>query len=255
VLILGCGFTGSRVAHLMRERGFDVVCTSRSGAAGVAFDAAHPDALADLLMPETLVLHSIPVGGIADALRKKPPARVVYLSTTGVYGDAKVVNETTPPAPDGQRFQEEQAVLAGPWSALVLRPAAIYGPGRGIHASMRAGKYRLVEDGANFVSRIHADDLAAHAAAALLSDLTGAYPVADEAPCTSREIAEFCAKLLAMPVPRSASREEVSVTSRADRRVDGSAIRRALGLQLQYPSYLEGVPACLEAEARALAIS
>jgi nucleoside-diphosphate-sugar epimerase len=239
----------------MRERGFDVVCTSRGGAAGIAFDAARPDALEDLVIPGTLVLHSIPVGGIANALRKKPPVRVVYLSTTSVYGDAKVVDETTPPAHEGPRFQEEQAVLDGPWSALVLRPAAIYGPGRGIHASMRAGKYRLVEDGANFVSRIHVGDLAAHAVFALLSDLTGAYPVADEAPCTSREIAEFCAKLLGMPVPASMPREEVGETRRADRRVDGSAIRRALGLRLQYPSYREGVPACLEAEARALAIS
>ena len=97
--------------------------------------------------------------------------------------------------------------------------------------------------GETFVSRIHVDDLAAHVEAGLLSDICGAYPVADEEPCTSREIAEFCAKLLDLPMPRSAEAK-----GRADRRVDGSAIRRALGIKLMYPSYRVGIPAALKAQ-------
>ena len=34
-------------------------------------------------------------------------------------------------------------------------------------------------------------------------------------------------------------------TRRANRRVDGTAIRRALGLSLRYPSYREGIVASL----------
>ena len=68
---------------------------------------------------------------------------------------------------------------------MILRPAAIYGPGRGVHVSMEEGRFRFVGGGDNFVSRIHVDDLAAHVEAALLSDITGAWPVADEHPCTS----------------------------------------------------------------------
>jgi nucleoside-diphosphate-sugar epimerase len=82
------------------------------------------------------------------------------------------------------------------------------------------------------------DDLAAHVEAGLLSDITGAYPVADDEPCTSREIAEFCAKLLDLPMP-----PEQAKTFSTSRRVDGSAIRRALGITLRYPSYRVGVPA------------
>jgi nucleoside-diphosphate-sugar epimerase len=111
---------------------------------------------------------------------------------------------------------------------------------------MRRGEFRLRGDGSNWISRIHADDLAAHLESALFSDVTGAYPVADEHPCPSAEIAEFCARLLGLPLPASARDHELSETRRADRRVDGSAIRRLLGISLRYPSYLTGIPASLE---------
>ena len=191
----------------------------------------------------SLVLHSIPPEGAPDVIRLlgDAPARVVYLSTTGVYGAAHLVDETT--AVDWSsdrarvRLEAEQAISAGPWSTLILRPAAIYGPGRGVQESVRRGTY---PPGENFISRIHVDDLAAHAEAALLSDVTGAYPVADEEPCTSREIAEFCANLLGVELPKNpAPRPRVF----GDRKVDGSAIRRLLGVTLRYPSDRTGIPA------------
>jgi nucleoside-diphosphate-sugar epimerase len=170
------------------------------------------------------------------------PARVVYLSTTGVYGAAPFVDESTGVDPRTEqhqlRLEEEGRVAAGPWPSLILRPAAIYGPGRGVQESIRRGACRVDE---NFVSRIHVDDLAAHVEAALLSDVSGAYPVADEEPCSSREIAEFCARLLGLPLPSPAPAKAGSI----NRRVDGSAIRRALGITLSYPSYRVGIPASI----------
>jgi nucleoside-diphosphate-sugar epimerase len=261
-LILGGGFTGGRVARMLRERGWDVTSTNRSGTGGLKLDVndrTSLERLSEAVHAETVVLHSIPVPGVLGALRAKPPARVVYLSTTGVYGATAIVDETTPVAPrtlrEQLRVDEEQEVQEGPWQATVLRPAAIYGPGRGIHASMRQGKYQLMGEGMNYVSRIHVDDLARLACAAMLSDLTGAYPVADDEPCTSREIAEYCAKLLGVPMPASAPAELMGETRRGDRRVNGSAIRKLLGVTLQYSSYREGIAACLEEEARAFSTS
>jgi len=189
------------------------------------------------------VVHSIPPDGppgLIEALGDAP-ARVVYISSTAVYGEALFVDESTPV--DGRteraalRLEVERTVSAGPWSSLILRAAAIYGPGRGVQESLQRGACR-VDD--SFVSRIHVDDLAAHVEAGLLSDLRGAYPVADEEPCTSREITEFCARLLDLPVPSSSLAK-----ARATRRVDGSAIRLALSITLQYPSYRVGIPAAL----------
>jgi nucleoside-diphosphate-sugar epimerase len=110
---------------------------------------------------------------------------------------------------------------------------------------MRAGKYRLPGDGSNFISRIHVDDLAAHCVAALDSSLTGAFPVADEAPCPAREIAEYCSHLLGVPMPEFTEILPGDDTRRANRRVDGRAIRAALGITLRYPGYRQGIEASL----------
>ena len=252
VLILGCGFTGQRVARRFLARGFHVTGTTRTPASLASLiqlgaDVTTIDDLAKILHPGVLVLHSIPPPGPADLFGTlgSAPGRVVYLSTTGVYGSATNVDATTPVDPQSDRarprLEAEQRVAAGPWSSLILRPAAIYGPGRGVQESLPRGAYY---SGDNYVSRIHVEDLAAHAEAALLSDLEGAYPVADEEPCTTREIADFCARLLHLPsVPQPAQGTKARATS--NRRVDGSAIRRALGITLKYPSYRTGIPASL----------
>jgi nucleoside-diphosphate-sugar epimerase len=105
--------------------------------------------------------------------------------------------------------------------------------------------YHLPGDGSNWVSRIHVEDLSAIVEHAVFSDLTGSFPVADDYPCMSREIAEFCAELLRVPFPASDDLESLHPTLRANRRVDGSAIRRLLGVSLRYPSYREGIPAAI----------
>jgi nucleoside-diphosphate-sugar epimerase len=257
ILILGCGFTGQRVARRFLARGNPVTATTRTPAhlASLTQLGARVITLDDLaahLHPGVRVLHSIPTPeptNLPEALGAAP-ARVVYLSTTAVYGSATQVDATTPVDLQSERarprLEAEQRVAAGPWSSLILRPAAIYGPGRGVQESLPRGAYYSDD---NYVSRIHVDDLAAHAEAALLSELEGAYPVADEEACTTREIAEFCARLLHLPsVPQPLPGTKVRTTS--NRRVDGSAIRRALGITLTYPSYHTGIPASLSVTTR-----
>jgi nucleoside-diphosphate-sugar epimerase len=159
------------------------------------------------------------------------------------------VDHTTPAAPDNDegraRLATENLVLSAFDSAMVLRVAAIYGPGRGVHVRMAEGRFQLAGAGENYVSRIHVEDLATHIEAALDTDIGGAWPVADEFPCTSREIAEFCARLLGLPVPASVDPVALHHTRRANRRVDGSTIRSVLGISLRFPGYREGIPASL----------
>jgi nucleoside-diphosphate-sugar epimerase len=274
--IIGCGYTGRRVAKLLLEAGVPLTATTRhtasleklarAGARVLRLDVEEPQMLTvlqDSNLQDSRVLLSVPTlrgddGRLADPTARlvealgDAPARVVYLSTTGVYGNVREVNETTPPAPVTERqrlrLEAEQAVARGLWPSLILRPAAIYGPGRGAHVALREGRFPLAGEGSNFISRIHVDDLAALAAKALLSEITGAYPVADREPCTSREIAEFSARLLGVPMPPSVTEAELSETRRSDRRVDGSAICRLLGVELRYPSYRQGIPAALAEE-------
>ncbi len=198
------------------------------------------------------VLHSIPPPDytvkLLEALRPVRPARMVYISTTGVYGPAEIVDERTPVAPntpkDSLRVQTESLLAAGDWSTLILRPAAIYGPERGVHYSVKHGTFQVPADGGRIISRIHVDDLADHLIAGLCGTITGAFPVADTEPCPSMDVVVLTAQLLNLPVPVAPS-----IPPAAGRRVDGSAYRKTLGLVLRYPSYRQGVPACLAAEA------
>ena len=235
---------------------------AEAGAKVLRFDVTDPATFAQLkreVREGTIVLHSLPVVGRPNALWDPTPrvlellgdspARMVYLSTTGVYGNIREVDETTAAAPVTERqrlrLAAEQAVAAGPWASLILRPAAIYGPGRGVHARLREGSFKLLGDGSNFISRIHVDDLASIVVAALFCELTGAYPAADDGPCRSREIVAFCAELLGLPLPPAVGPDELDETRRTNRRVDGGAIRRLLGVELAYPSYRVGIPAAL----------
>ncbi len=258
-LLLGCGYTARRVALRLAASGARVVCTNRKrstlpGCECIELDAADPvspSQLARHVSVGATVLHSIPPPDytveLLEALRPLRPARVVYISTTGVYGPAAIVDERTPVAPDtpndSLRVQTESLLAAGAWSTLILRPAAIYGPERGVHHSVRRGTFQSPADGGRLISRIHVDDLADHLIAGLGGTIIGAFPVADEEPCPSTDVAVLTAQLLNLPVPVAPSKPPA-----AGRRVDGSAYRRALGLVLRYPSYRQGVPACLAAE-------
>lgn len=270
-LIIGCGFTAQRTARTLLKAGWDVTATSRSpenlapleaaGARLVRFDAARErriEAAAEgasvLLSVPTLKLDGQllePTPSLVAALHGQP-RHLTYLSTTGVYGATRKVDERTPASPQTERQKlrasAEDAVQSHGCSALVLRPAAIYGPGRGVHQAMREGRFRLPRDPSRLVSRIHVDDLAAIVARALQQRVEGAYPVADECPATSAEVARHCASLLDLPVPDAVADDCLSETRRADRRVDGSAILRLLGMRLRYPSFREGIPACIAAE-------
>ena len=270
-LIIGCGFTARRTAELLLRAGWDVTATSRTperlaglealGAHPIRFDVARDrrvKALAEgasvLLSVPTLNVEgrlSEPTAGLVNALQGTP-RHLTYLSTTGVYGSVRNVNEHTPIAPESERQRlrasAEDAVRSHGCRSLVLRPAAIYGPGRGVHQAMRAGRFRLPRDSSRLVSRIHVDDLAMIVARGIQQCAEGAYPVADECPASSADVARYCSELLDLPPPEVVPDESLSETRRSDRRVNGSAIRSILGVRLRYPSYREGIPACVAAE-------
>jgi nucleoside-diphosphate-sugar epimerase len=257
-LILGAGFTAGRVARRLVAAGADVVVTNRermeiAGARCLALNiTATPNLrpLEPFLASGTVILHSIPMFSgtpeLVEFLRPFRPARVVYFSTTGVYGATERVDEHTLPGPetekDRARMDAERTLAEGPWSTMILRPAGIYGPKRGVHWSVRQGNFRRAP-GNRVVSRIHVDDLTEHAVRAMQSAAIGAFPVADEEPCPSLEVAEWTVQYLRIPFVVGAAEEQ-----RGGRSVDGSAVRKVLGVELRYRSFREGIPACLEAE-------
>lgn len=270
VIIFGLGFTGKRLAlRLLRNataegrapRVFAAVrgverfpdLTGIGLTAVEITDARHG---VPALPKGATVVHLIPPVPDPDNLRIRnliesvEPARVVYISATSVYGDQLDVDENSIAQPgderSARRAEEERWVAAGAWSSLILRAAAIYGPGRGVHTALREGRIPR-SAGSGIVSRIHVDDLAALAEAGIQSELRGAWPVADDTPCSSAEIADWCAVHLRLENLRQTAQNFPI----AGRRVNGVAIREKLGIALTYPSWQAGLLACFEEEQRA----
>jgi nucleoside-diphosphate-sugar epimerase len=190
---------------------------------------------------------------LRETILELAPKRVVYVSSTGVYGVHTDVDCDTPAEPNDERgrlrLEEERWIASGPWTGLILRAAAIYGPARGVHAALREGKMPRGA-GSGIVSRIHVEDLAAIIDAGLFADLQGAWPVADDEPCPTEEIAAWCIESGYAPYVqlKAAGQYETPGRPIAGRKVDGRKIREMLGVELKYPSWRTGVAASLAEE-------
>jgi uncharacterized protein YbjT (DUF2867 family) len=254
VILLGIGFTTRRLAPRILRRGVPVYAAVRDSgrfddlaALGVQLrDLPHPDGL-----PQNGVLiHSVPPlpadesSVLRNFILQLAPRRIVYISSTGVYGNQPVVDENTATlASDDKarvRIEEEQWLQAGAWQSLIIRPAAIYGPGRGVHVRIREGRMPRSEPG-GVTSRIHVDDLTAIVETGAFSDLTGAWPFADDYPCASAEVAAWFADIAGIDLNKE-WREALPVWGR---KVNGRKIRELLGVDLRYPRYDAGIRACL----------
>ena len=154
------------------------------------------------------------------------------------------------------RIAEESAVdmarLAG-LSTVVLRLAAIYGPGRGVRERLKAGSYKLIDDGAHFFSRVHVDDIVGIIRAAAAARAGGRRLL------RRRRLADDPARVrrLAGGAPRRARRRRRCRRWRRARRaarvrnrkVSNARLRRELDYRFRHPSYVEGEQA-IEAEER-----
>jgi len=283
VFIVGCGDIGRRVARLAQEGGAAVTALARSeetaqklrelGIESVPGDLDDPSTLTALPTRGAVVFYFAPPpgGGFTDprmrsfCLSVQPgeePAKVVYISTSGVYGDSgdELVTEETPPDPKtsrGRRRYDAETVLAA-WgkergvAVVILRVTGIYGPGRLPLQHLTSGQPVLVESEARFTNRIHSDDLARVCMAAAARGEDGdIFNVSDGRPGTMTEYFTVCADALGLPRPRQVTLEEARqvmsplmlsyVTE--SRRLDNRKMLEKLGITLRYPTLAEGVRA------------
>jgi len=259
VVILGLGFTTQRLARRLRMRGVAVYAAVRQPERFAEFEAIGVRlcrmATEDIPAGATVV-HSVPPlaepdnSAIHSLITGILPRRILYISSTGVYGAQTEVNATTPVSPNDEKGRArvaEEKWIADPAfpgrSSLILRSAAIYGPGRGVHVRLREGK--LPRGSGGVVSRIHVDDLASILEAGIESGLEGAWPVADGCPAASEEVVAWCADHMGRLALPGGSAQHFPV---AGRRVDGTKIRELLDVELKYASYQTGIPASLQEE-------
>lgn len=253
-VVVGAGYTGARVAELLRARGDAVVTTRRRD--GFDLAVANEDAIAVLVRGAAVVVVTAPPSGpdgvaegrLGEVAGREGVARIVYISSTGVYapaGGAWVGEDfaTAPVSPSGRaRLAAERAIAGGPVSCVCLRAAGIWGPGRGAVERLRAGTYRVIGDGDTYVSRVHVDDLA-HAVV-LAGDARApspAYNVADDEPCTSNELVAEAVRTLGVGEPARISLDQVDADVAgmftANRRIANARLKAELGWVPRFPSW------------------
>jgi nucleoside-diphosphate-sugar epimerase len=281
LLIVGCGDIALRALPQL-ARNYQVFGLVRGvaqadriaalGAIPVTGDLDNPATLAALAGAADLVLHLAPPGesgerdqrsaNLIAALSTRPPERMVYISTSGVYGDCDGawVDEDRPLAPQTvralRRVDAERSLLAwGEQSGLavtVLRVPGIYAAERLPLAHLRRGAPVLRAEDDVYPNHIHADDLAAVCLAALERGVAGrAYNASDDSEIKMGDYFDLVADRVRLPraprVARAAAEagaiaEGLLSFMRESRRLVNTRMKAELGVHLRYPSVYEGVP-------------
>ena len=283
LLIVGCGDIGLRVLRLVHPRWRVLALTSSPARVPALRALGAVPLIGNLDVPATLGR----LGGLADAVLHlaPPPAqgdadtrtqallralarggrvqRLVYASTSGVYGDAQGArfDETRAVAPATararRRVDAEQRVRGyGRASAVcvsVLRIPGIYASDReGGHPRERLARGTPVLAAADdvFTNHIHADDLARACVAALWRGAPQRiYHASDDTEMLMGDYFDLAAELSGLPKPPRLSRAlaaarlsplQLSFMGES-RRLVNQRLKRELRLRLRWPSVREGL--------------
>lgn len=280
VLILGCGYTGQRLAQWLVHQSIAVSVTNRSGKAiaslaAPVFAFEYSPGEAKLLPDEafsnvTHVLSTIapdaqgidPVAAsLMPTLQRLNLAWFGYLSTTGVYGDTQGawVTENSPLLSQNLRSQHriniEATFLKSGLPAHIFRLPGIYGPGRSIFERLRSGTANHIHKPGHVFSRIHVDDIVQALWCSMRSPSPGTlYNIADDEPSEPSTLILEGSKLLGIAPPPAQPLDAATLSRMAAsfwqecRRVSNQKMKEQLGVQLLYPTYREGLNACLSEE-------
>jgi len=283
IFIVGCGDIGSLLAANWRDRGANVTALVRSEASRrrlqglglntVDGDLDSPETLGNLPLSDTVLYYLAPpprqgegdsrMHHFVASLAKGPlPQRIVYISTSGVYGDTAGawVDERSLAQPQTARarrrldaentlraFGREYSV-----TVIVLRVGGIYGPGRLPRERLEKALPVLNESECGYTNRIHADDLVTILLlAAERGQADNIYNVSDGHPGNMTQYFNVVADALGLPhppsLPMAEARTKLSPAMLSylteSRRMDNHKLLREFGLQLQYPDLSVGLAA------------
>lgn len=283
MFIVGCGYIGERLARRVQAVGLPATGVVRSAASGRRLDdQGVASLLCDLdqdrlpsgctLGQELFYLAPPPGEGAVDTRMQRfleglalsgQPRRIVYISTTGVYGDCDGawVDEARPASPrvDRARRRWHAEQLLQDWRSqtggelVILRVAGIYGPGRLPLARLKKGMPMIAEADAPWTNRIHADDLVEVCLRAMERGVDGAvYNACDGTPGNMTDYFNRVADMAGLARPPVISQQEAQeVLSpgllsylRESRRLSNRRMCEELGVELRYPTLDEGLPAC-----------
>jgi nucleoside-diphosphate-sugar epimerase len=289
VAILGCGYVGLELGRQLRDA-HEVVGVRRSdegiaavedaGLEAVQADVTDHDDLSRVPDADAVVFIASSGGRDAEAAREvyvegletaidnfctrtDQPDRVLYTSSTGVYGDhdGDWVDEETAIEPTTEKTEvlaeAERIALERPamhnCSGTVARFAGLYGPER-----YRLDRYLEGPVTEGYLNMVHRDDAAGAVRYLLEEDLARgeAVNVVDDEPVSKWDFADWLAGECGLAEPPKRTKQERldtgDLSEAAERRVLTSkrvsnAKLRDLGYEFAYPTYREGYRAAVDA--------
>jgi nucleoside-diphosphate-sugar epimerase len=289
LLIIGCGDVAMRAIPLLAHR-YRIYALVRNPARrerlralgarlipGDLDDRASLDRIAGLA---DAVLHFAPPAnsGTRDMRTRrllaalslgKLPERLVYISTSGVYGDCggALVSETHPLGPQtarAQRRADAERQVRG-WArrnrvqASILRVPGIYAADRLPLERLQQGTPCIADSEDGYTNHIHADDLAHVAAAALrLGKACRVYHASDDSRMKMGAYLDAVADACGLPRPPRIGRAEArrmlpeTLLSFMDesRRLTNRRMKRELRVKLRYPTVTDLLAAMKNAPSR-----
>jgi nucleoside-diphosphate-sugar epimerase len=272
LLIVGCGDVGMRLIPLLRSRFRVFALTSQperlselrsAGVIPILGNLDNPQSLYRLKGLADIVVHLAPppMQGSLDQRTRNLVAilprhgRLVYVSTTGVYGDCKgaYFDETRPVAPVNARAErrvDAERVLRR-WARRhegklsILRVPGIYAADRLPLERLRQGTPALLDADDVYTNHIHADDLAQIIALALFrAQPLRVYHTVDDSALKMGDYFDQVATAFKLPPPPRVPRAELSKQvspmllsfMSESRRLSNQRMKTELGVRLRWPA-------------------
>ena len=289
VAVLGCGYVGLELCRQLTDAGHDVTGVRRSdeglaaveaaGGTPVRADLTDAETLGDVPDADALVFAASSGGRGAEAARRvyvegletvieqfgareKSPDRLVYTSSTGVYGDhdGDWVDESTPLDPrtektrvlaEAERVAIEDAAEHG-IDGTVARYAGLYGPDR-----YRLERYLDGPVTEGYLNMVHRDDAAGAVGYLLTEDLARGETVlvVDDEPVAKWSFADWLAdecNVERPPKQTTAERladDDLSATARrriqTSKRCSNDRLHE-LGYEFHHPTFRSGYRAAID---------
>ncbi len=281
ILIVGSGDVARRILVRLAPRARVLALLRDAGRCGAWRDAGARPVLADLDDRNSLrrlggladiVLHLAPPPGegVTDTRTRNLlaalsaagslPRQLIYVSTTGVYGDCggAVIDESRRLSPDSaraarrvdaerrlRRWGRDNGVVVS-----ILRAPGIYAADRLPLERLAKGLPALHAPEDPYTNHIHADDLAAACVAAMRHGRSNrAYNVVDDSDLRMGDYFDKVADAFSLPRPprltRQAAERVLSPVQmsfmRESRRIGNGRLRKELKLRLAYPTVDDGI--------------
>jgi hypothetical protein len=269
LILVGVGQTAFALAKAALSNGlYDIYGCTRSENRKLELEdcSINPVFLADycrgnsleqlsLLCKNAYVLISFPPDGKTDQLLApalKDAKKLVYISSTGVYGNyCGPVDESTPTDKANPkaaiRIEAENTYLG--YGGIILRAPGLYGENSGLHKRLTKDGFTLGSNSNTIFSRIHLDDLAQIILAAFnKAQKHSVYLVGDLLPASLIEVTSFLCQQMNLPMPTIDQNLSLHETQRYGRQVNPEKVLTQLSVQLKYPNYKEGYAAILAKE-------